>query len=521
MKKYLPVGFYLIVYGWISFSFLTLFPFVHSDESWLAGLSRDMMTSGSFGVTEHFFDAKPRVAHALKLLYHQLQAAYISVFGFQISSVRLLSLTAALVGLFLVYLIGKHLAETWFSLVLTILVSLDIQVIYASHFARQEILLAVCMLACIRILLKSGGTPDNIQAALLGALTGIGIGLHPNGVLCISLCTCVMLLRFPDRTDISKKYQVQSLGVYLLVSALLTAVWIAISFSFTPNFISEYFRYGSEEFELGNSALGRIGEFISYFSRIYHQESGTYYLPDLRLELIGFLIATGIVSLAWLIMRKETEAMTWCKNSRVLLTSLLGLSLGMMVIGRFNQTGILFFVLLGWLVVGQALLLFELQGRRILILLLTGMVGLGSASQIQTQIRQSSGYEDYLEQLSQLVPSDAKVIGNLNMGFYFQQGALRDYRNLPYVESAQGLETYIADNQIEYILYMDELDYLWEHRPYYNGIYGSATFVDTLKTFCLQKCEPAGSFYHATYGTRIMSLLQDGEYGTVTVYRVP
>ena len=38
---------YIALFSLISLSFLTLFPYVHSDESWLAGLTRAMMTEKS------------------------------------------------------------------------------------------------------------------------------------------------------------------------------------------------------------------------------------------------------------------------------------------------------------------------------------------------------------------------------------------------------------------------------------------------------------------------------------------
>lgn len=46
---------YLAVYIFVSYRILLVFPFVHSDESWLAGLSRDMLAAGNLGVTESFF----------------------------------------------------------------------------------------------------------------------------------------------------------------------------------------------------------------------------------------------------------------------------------------------------------------------------------------------------------------------------------------------------------------------------------------------------------------------------------
>ena len=58
---------YLLLFGVISLCFLESFPFVHSDESWLAGLSRAMLEEKSIRVTEPFFDARPRYPHGIKL----------------------------------------------------------------------------------------------------------------------------------------------------------------------------------------------------------------------------------------------------------------------------------------------------------------------------------------------------------------------------------------------------------------------------------------------------------------------
>ena len=156
----LPVIIYIIIYALYSASFLTRFPFVHSDEAWLAGLSRDMQAVGSFGVTEQFFDLKPRVPHALKLLFHALQMGYIHVFGYNILSVRLLSLTSGLICLILLYYIGKELGGRWMGFGLMVLVSLDVPFIYASHFGRQEIILCISLLSCILILIRCQGCPQ-------------------------------------------------------------------------------------------------------------------------------------------------------------------------------------------------------------------------------------------------------------------------------------------------------------------------------------------------------------------------
>ena len=96
-KRFLPyIGMliYILAYILISALFLTDFPWVHSDESWLAGLSRNIAETLDFSSTEPFFDAKTRYPHALKILFHALQIAVCSLAGYSITAVRLISLVA-------------------------------------------------------------------------------------------------------------------------------------------------------------------------------------------------------------------------------------------------------------------------------------------------------------------------------------------------------------------------------------------------------------------------------------------
>jgi hypothetical protein len=118
------------------------------------------------------------------------------------------------------------------------------------------------------------------------------------------------------------------------------------------------------------------------------------------------------------------------------------------------------------------------------------------------------------------VPKDARVLGNLNADFAFENGNLRDYRNLPFALAQSDMAAYIRQNDIRYILYSDELDYLYAHRPYYNVIYGNAMFCEALRRFCLESCEEIGSFQNSVYGARIMPLVGDAQYGNVRVFRV-
>lgn len=186
------------IYFIINILLLSQFPFVHSDESWLSGLTREIFALGEgsgtvvsardgahLTATEPFFDLLPRFPHFIKMLFHALQVPFITLFGYGPFAVRLLSLTAGCLALWFFYrtmeaagvsLPGVSLpvrpptkgtseeasegssvgsfdssspARLSISFVTAALLALDIQFIYAAHFGRQEILLVAALTAAL------------------------------------------------------------------------------------------------------------------------------------------------------------------------------------------------------------------------------------------------------------------------------------------------------------------------------------------------------------------------------------
>lgn len=503
---------YLILYTMLSGASLTAFPFVHSDEAWLAGLTRDMQVSGSFGVTESFFDLKPRLPHAIKLLFHALQMIYLQLFGFNIQAVRLLSLTVGLICLLLLCRIGKEMGSLWIGASLMAVVSLDISFIYASHFARPEIILSAGMMAVILLLLKMEKTGSSIRVtAALAVITGTMVGVHPGSFLIAAVCGAVMVSCRCFR----------SLLHYVGITGAIAAVFVGISFHFSPLFLPEYFRYGEQEFQISSDVTARLAQFLYFFKSLYARESGTYYIPDLRLQMIVLPVFFVLLFFAWLFLRNssETDVCSWCRSSKIILSAMAGLTLGMVVIGRYNQTSIIFFLLIGYLALFQVFLLFEHPGPIIAAAATAILLMAGSYGQIREHAANPS-YSSYLEQLGSLVLPGEKTIANLNAGFFFEQGMLRDYRNLPYLTNREDLEQYIEENNIRYICLTEELDYIYENRPDYNVIYGNAAIFKDLKSYCETSCTLVGSFENPLYGARIITLLKDPEYAAVTVYQI-
>jgi len=507
---------YLAFYFVASYWFLTDFPWVHSDESWLAGLTRNMMECGDFSVTEAFFDARPRYPHAIKILFHALQMLFLSLGGYGIGSVRLLSLLAGIVSLFLFYRIAEKLfSRPSTAFVLMTIFSLDIQFIYSSHMARQESLLLVFLLLCLYLFLKDQ-TPNTLRCAvLLGITTGISIGLHPNSFLLACMTGCCYLAWLLTHPKESKK----PLFAYIGVTGGFACIFVILSYCFDSQFLSHYIANGIREFGIDEAPGGRLSSLFDFFRRLFLREGGTYYVAELRPQFFLFGFAAALLLCFFLVMRKEDEVKETCRQILILLSASFGIIAGTFLIGRFSQLSIVFLIPLGWLLIGHFLSLFEPVPKRFVMTALLLLVSAISLSCIRPFLSGET-YEEYLTQVSSYVKPEDRVIANLNMEFYFDNGALHDYRNLPYIMETDGtLTSYMEEHQIEYIFYTDELTYYFEHRPYYNSLYGNIMFAEDLLRYCENECVYLGSFENTRYAPRILELIGKEEYATVKVYK--
>jgi 4-amino-4-deoxy-L-arabinose transferase-like glycosyltransferase len=282
---------YIILWLALSILFLDRFPFMHSDESWLSGLSRAMMTQGP-GVTEPFFDLLPRYPHAIKLLFHALQMGLIVVFGYGLFTVRLISLLFGAGTLFVFYklallLTGKKAG----AFVATALLSVDVQFVYASHMARQDIVIVFGILAVVYYILNniSAWRPKNdvVTGAMLCAL----VGVHPNSLIA-ALCAGTLYLYFIAE----KKLRLRNLLLLVGVTAIGAALFISVSLLLDPEFFSHYARYGSE---LGAtlSLPQKLAGLPAYYAKLFLRIGSTYYLPPIQVQLVlfGICVAAGAV----------------------------------------------------------------------------------------------------------------------------------------------------------------------------------------------------------------------------------
>lgn len=508
-RKFLYI-FLLIIYLAINLIYLTRFPFVHSDESWLGGLSRNMLENNSFSVTEAFFDLKPRYPHAIKTVFHALQILFIRVMGYGVFSVRLMSLLFGILTLIFFYKLCKHVFRSEnLAFAATVLLSVDVQFIYASHFARQEILLVFVLVLALYYFLPRIDHIKTVHPVILGCIIGLSIGIHPNSFI-ISI---PFVFIFLYHILITKKISYKGLVLYVSTVALFAALFIMLSLSFDADFIMHYSGYGNE-FEVFNPIMSKIAEVGYFYQKLYYGVSGTYYTPDIRFQFILFPIVFILSAVKMLRTKNRVQ------NEKIaaVMLSILAVNAGTILIGRYNQTSIVFQFPLFYLLLVYLFDNIKVTYQRILFIL---FVLLLSASTVFNALPYAYGsYDSYLHEISKVVSKEDVVLANLNAEFYFDNGKLHDYRNLAYLqEKGMSFGQYIRDNKIKYIVYPEEMDLIYDLHPKWNGIYGNLTYYNDMQDFLKNNCELAYEFTDKTYGIRIVRYINTKDWH-VKIYRV-
>ena len=505
MKKWFSknaIWIYLAAYFALGLLMLDRFPFMHSDESWLSGLTR-AMTAGGLDSTEPFFDLWPRYPHAIKTLFHLMQMPFIAVFGYNLFAVRLISLIFGTAALCLVYRIAQLLSGSNIkALVLTVILSLDVQFLYASHLARQDIIIAFGILAVLYYILCHAEAWSWKRDIVIGLMTGVFVGVHPNSLI-VALCAGILYLYYIAR----RQMKWRNLLILIGVVAGCAAVFIGISLSFDSGFFAHYAKVG-DALGVGVSFADKLAAFPTYYLKLYLQVSGTYYTPPIQLQLIVFAVAAlGAVVYA---LKDHTILR--------LLLPIIAVNAGFILIGRYSQPGVILIFPLGYLLV-FALLDKLLKKWAWLPAALFGAAVIAiSVWSVTPYI--NNDYDAYLSEIRASVPSDAKVLANLNAEYAFDEGQLLDYRNLEYLEqSGLSFAEYIETHGIEYIIYPEEMDYIYQHRPVWNIMYGNLyPYYDDMQQFLEEHCTKIASFT-SPYAMRIAGHMDDQDWA-VTVYHV-
>ncbi|MTI70659.1 MAG: phospholipid carrier-dependent glycosyltransferase [Firmicutes bacterium] len=499
----------LILYFLINLFFLTKFPFVHSDEPWLSGLSRNILEEKDFSVTETFFDLYERNPHAIKSLFHLMQIVFLKIFGYSIFTFRLLSLSFATLALFFFYKLSMILFKSeklaFFS---TLLLAIDVQFIYASHFARQEIALLFSLILGLYIFYKDIKN-QYYKDIMLGVLIGLSIGIHPNSFI-ISLVFGSLYLY---HIFILKKFKVKNITLLISIVSLFLVFFVFLSFRFDPNFLSNYANFGSQ-FGVLNPITSKIDQIKDFYLKLYYSVSGTYYTPNIKFQFYLFSIIF-LTTLIKIIFSKDSSKKT---NLVSIIIAILSINIGIVIIGRFNATSIIFLFPLFFIL--TIYILKDIKRYHFLSIVSIAIILISTTtSNVLPYI--STSYSDYINEIGKVVKKNDTVLANLNSEYYFENGKLYDYRNLSFLdENDMSFSDYIYSHDIEYIIYSDEMDFIYNSRPIWNGVYGNPYFYyKDMKNFLNNKCRIVHKFKDNLYGIRITRYINTRDW-FVTVYKV-
>ncbi len=509
-KKYI-LYFLIALYIAISLASLTRFPFVHSDEAWLSGLSRNILEQQDYSVTESFFDLKERHPHAIKILFHTIQIVFIQLMGYHIFTFRFISLCFGLLTLYFTYKLGLTIfksAET--ALFAVLFLAADVQFIYASHFARQEIIILFMLMLSLWYKLANSETNALRHDILLGIPIGLSIGIHPNSfIICLPFVFIYIYEIF-----ILKKRRFRSLAAYVITVGCFASFFIALSMYFDSNFITNYANYGSE-FDVLEPITSKLGEVKYFYLKLFHQVSGTYYTPDIRLQF--FLFGTALLISIFKLARNRSSNLLE-KKILFIIIAIAAANVGIIMIGRFNQTSIVLIFPLFYLLVAYTLKGLDSKYRYTIAAILFVTLTAFTISNY-TEYKDNS-YDRYLSEISQAIKPSDETLGNLNTEYYFENGKLHDYRNLAFLKNkGMSFETYIRSNNIKFIIFSEELDLIHELRPKWDGVYGPTDYYDEMKAFLRNNCQLQHEFTDSFYGIRIVRYIGLKDW-KIKIYKV-
>lgn len=487
--------FSIIFYLFLQLNTLISFPYIHSDEPWLSGFSRVVLDKGTFKISEPFFDLYPRAIHGLRVIFVSLQMLFIKLFGYSIFTMRSLSLSFSLGSLYMLYKIFRQQGHNDVTSSLsTGLIGIMPQFLMASHVARQDAMILFGLLTAYHFAIKDYSVKNLI---LTTVVIGLCIGVHPNSFI-IGLSTGFIYLYQLLRAKIKPIEIVK----YIALLSGWAAIFIGISYLLNPNFLKDYLAFG-KQLGLVNHSLNRCEGFYYYYYKLYHQIGGTYVLLNIKLDLFVTAIALLGGGLTAFINRHKKEIVPLINS----LLMLIGVNIALLLIGRYNQTAIIFSLLWGWIAFVELLkfLCGQFNTKNLLTIILIIFIGVQGIQLYNTLA--PLNHQDYTElgdAITETLPKGATLLGNLNLDYHYDLYQLYDIRNLAYLDKNNlTLEAYIKMNAIEYVILYDEMTYIKEANHKWDILYGDLAYYDELQQYLKSNGTLVNTFEAPTYGMRI------------------
>ena len=490
--------------------FLDSFPFVHADEGWLFSLTRTIIEEKKINATEDFFVLTERHPHAVKTVFHILQIPFVLA-SFSIYSARILSILFSVINLYFFYLLlKKNIKNNYIVIFILLIFSVDIQYLYISRFARQEIIILTLMTADM-FLLSGGINGKKVTAAAV--INGVAAGIHPNSFIIFTAVIFLMTGKIlTDRKKI-KKYLKYTLS-YILIVALSAGFFVFLSLLMDNNFFSNYLQSGSEH-GVADLFIIKILKLKRFYYKMYSQIAGTYYLPDVRMQLNIFLAA--VVSAAVISVFKKNIR----RKTVPVLFFAAGINAGFIIIGKYSPPSFSFIFPAGWYITALLIDNIKIKKAAKIIILTSVFVMLMNNSAVEIKKWKDYRYNKYMEKISSSIKSDGKIFGAINTSFFMNYKQLVSYNDIEYFKNDDNFfENFIYENKIKYILFTDELEIIYRRRPQWNDLYGNIyPFYSGINKFINEKCTLENEVNDRVYPVRIVDYMGKEDY-SVKIYQV-
>jgi hypothetical protein len=548
----------ILVYAAISVWSLPWYPAVHSDEVWLASLTRAMIVERDLAATEDFFAITPRHPHAIKTLYHVVQMPFLAV-SFSHIGARLPSALAMIGAVWLLYSLLRRLTgNVTVAALVALAFGLDPQMLYIGHLARQEALVVAATVAAVRV--AASGT---LRAPLwAGLIVGLTIFIHPNAF--IAAAAVVPWILVPPRhfavrgeTFVAAGAEGRAglagiagrIGLFITPITAFAIAAVGLSILIDPGFIGHYSSFGAAV-GVGDSGWQRLFRLRSFLGKVITRNQGTYYLPPVTPQLVWGAISVSVAPvLSFLRDRHRTDG-PFALAPVLPLLSVLGVATALFLIGKYSPPSAVFFfpfLYLGTGIAAGVLLDSGIRGSAgrgigargiaryggylvlcmtLLLPLTSGIYELPRWFAPRGSLRSYTAYRDAINQAlnqtdSVAPPVNTRVLGNLNTGFALPPDRLRAYRDLGAIPpGADGaLAAYLEAEEIGIVLFpREELDLIYRMRPVWNDLYGNPSrFYPQLVRTLAERGKLIATIPAPIYGMRLFRYL-DSETATVEVY---
>ncbi len=541
-------GRYLLIAGLILYALFSLwslpwFPFVHSDEAWLASLTRAMIEERSVAATEDFFVLTPRHPHAIKVVYHLLQMPFVGA-SFGAVSVRLLSWAAGVGSLVLIYLTARRLfggsatsarGGAAAAILATVgLFAADAQLLTAFHTARKEALMLLVFVLALFLYFRRADSWRACDTVVLGIVLGVSIGVHPNSFIIAVPFVPLMLATRPREQSSAegnhpqlRRPRLEQAGLLIVILAGFAALFVGLSLLMDHEFFAHYAAFG-RSVGVGDSLLQRWFRLRRFVGKLYNQIAGTYYLPPIRLQLIlavgAGVAGTLVVALSWVFGARQADPVV--RAVFRLLICIVTVALAIFAVGKYSPPSIVFilppvFLLVGSLVAWvTARVAVRVAGVAVMVGAAALVLGSGVTAVRELASWRPVSYAAYQKSILEHMGQDDIVLGNLNTGFAFEYGQLRTWRDLGHLEDADlSFQQFMEREGVSVILYPDELDLIYRERPVWNDVYGNLyPYYGEMQQFLAESCDPVAEIDAPVYAMRIMPRMGQGE--RLRIYRV-